>query len=827
MKAWIFAAACVALARSLAAQDQASQAPPAFTAGVELVRLDVRVTDAQGHPVRDLRQDEVEILENGARRPVVFFQHIEEPAGSYADVASQTVAGEVSTNQGAARGHLYVLVFDQLHITPGNEQRARLAAQQFVQTRLRPGDRVALYALPGPGPQIGFTPDARRISAELARVHGLAQPQAFGALGSMTIQEAFQIVRGHEQTLQSVADRLQSQSAPTDARRADSLSFGSSSTPLVRLVREDARRIADLADGDTRRVLAALSDVLRPFRGIEGRKSVLLVSEGFYGDRLAHEIQEVAAAAAESYSVVHAFDVNRRGVDITADQASDSDPAIGIQDRISPLGSLAAETGGTLILDASQYPDRALASLADQSQDYYLVGFTPAGDARKGREAYRPVTVRVARGGARVSARTGFVLTDNAVRMDRHRAIERALSAPFSQQGLPVRYTTYVLRGSASGLQRVIVSLATELPIGSPDRDQAADVVFVVRAATDGHVAASGRDTIVLPQRRALNATTGTGTYRVQFEAPAGDYLMRVAVREPGGLVGTADRRFTVRALDGPGLTSGDLVLSSARSELPVRPTAYTEDGLSGVLELYGRTASQLRDAHVAFDLVPIGESTPARSGSAELQEIDTSSTGVARGARVELPLQGVVSGTYVARARVMLGPDTVTEVVREVEVRQGQRPASADDDPAPFDPRDIVNGSFARQYAAALGQNVSPAATKAQRGLERLAARDYPAAISAFEAALGAGQPDAAAASAAFFLGWAFHAAGDDRQAISAWRRAAYLDPTTVPAHLALADMYERLSQPALAVQAIRAGLAALPKSPELLDRLSRLERP
>jgi hypothetical protein len=46
------------------------------------------------------------------------------------------------------------------------------------------------------------------------------------------------------------------------------------------------------------------------------------------------------------------------------------------------------------------------------------------------------------------------------------------------------------------------------------------------------------------------------------------------------------------------------------------------------------------------------------------------------------------------------------------------------------------------------------------------------------------------------------------------------------VSAHLALADLYVQLSQPALAVQALRAGLAAMPRSPELLDRLNRLER-
>src|SRR5436190_202766 len=112
MTAWRVVFALLLLSASVHAQDKAPQPAPAFTAGVELVRLDVRVTDAQGRPVRDLRQDEVEVVEDGNRRPVLFFQHIEEPAESYADISRHTVAGEVSTNQGAARGHLYLLIFD-------------------------------------------------------------------------------------------------------------------------------------------------------------------------------------------------------------------------------------------------------------------------------------------------------------------------------------------------------------------------------------------------------------------------------------------------------------------------------------------------------------------------------------------------------------------------------------------------------------------------------------------------------------------------------------------------------------------------------------------
>jgi hypothetical protein len=277
-------------------------------------------------------------------------------------------------------------------------------------------------------------------------------------------------------------------------------------------------------------------------------------------------------------------------------------------------------------------------------------------------------------------------------------------------------------------------------------------------------------------------------------------------------------------------LTSGDLIVSSVPGELPVRPTAYVGDGLSGVVELYGRTAEQLRAVRVVVDLMPAGESSAIVSGSCDLQDVRRIAGGVARSARLELPLAGIPAGAYVARARVMSGSDTVAEAARAVDIRSGDRPSTVDaggNDLAAFDPREVVNGAFAREFAARLIDAGPPVGFEGTRGLERLAARDYPSAIASFETVLGAAADKSIAGPAAFLLGWAYHGAGDDRQAISAWRRAAFVDPTIVPAHLALADMYLRLSQPALAIQALRAGLAALPHSPELNDRLSRIGRP
>src|SRR5258708_34123079 len=144
---------------------------PVFRSGADLVRFDVRVTDASGRPLRDLRPEELQIVEDGQRRPILLFQHIDEPAGTYAEAALRSVSAEVSSNRGAPRGHLYLLVFDQSHITPGNEQIARHAAEAFIKSRVRQSDRIAIVGIPGPGPQMGFRSDRPAAAAGLLEVH--------------------------------------------------------------------------------------------------------------------------------------------------------------------------------------------------------------------------------------------------------------------------------------------------------------------------------------------------------------------------------------------------------------------------------------------------------------------------------------------------------------------------------------------------------------------------------------------------------------------------------------------------------------------------------
>ncbi len=854
MRSALLAAITLSAVLTVSAQTppQATPAPPAqpgqpptvFRSGVDLVRLDVRVTDENGRPVDDLRASEVEIVDAGQPRPVLLFQHVQQPRGTYAEVARRTIAAEVSTNQGAPRGAVYVLVFDQAHILAGNEQKARLAAERFLRTRVKPGDRIALHALPGPGPQIDFTADVSRAIRELVAVRGSREETVTGSLLPMRIYEAYEITRANDAVVTRYVMRLQEQYASTDApatvNRPNSARDPEDPAVLRRLVQEDARNIVARADAEARGFLSALTSVVRTLRDVDGRKSVVLFSEGFEVDNVRHELEDVAAAAAESYSVVYALDLNSRATPLSQATPGETVIASEILSRLESLGSLVAETDGVLFNDAGSQPDEALARVSEASQDYYLVGFEPAA-GHQDRNQYRHVKVQVKRPGVRVSARTGYALGARPTAAGRRRAIDGALRAPFSQQGLRVEYTTYVLRG-ASDLQRVILSMAAQLPVATKAA-HTADVVFSARDTRTGRIAASGTDTMPLPEAGSSSGPMGVSHYRVQFELPPGRYLMRAVVREPGGLLGSADRRFQVRALAGASLTAGDLVLTSADTRgLPVRALAPVGGVLAGVVELYGRTAEQVSTATVTADLLPIGGAAAVTSGHAALDEIRSGASGSSRGARIEIPLEGIAPGEYIVRATVRSGHDTAAELLRDVTIIPAASVSPALPSPAPagqasdpmarFDPAAVMDGEIGRQFLARLRERAGAALAPlpadafealAQRGVTEYLARDYARAAAAWKDCLER-EPDNA--PVAFLLGWAHAASGDDRAAVSAWRSAVIADSRLVPAYLALVDAYLRLGQPDLALQVARRGATALPEALELRDRVLRLER-
>jgi VWFA-related protein len=800
-------------------QDQPDR--PVFRSGVNLVRLDVRIVDGAGRPISDIRPDEVEIAEAGARRPLLLFQRVAGAGGSYVELAQRTIASDVSTNQGAPQGQLYVLVFDQDHIRPGGELPVRLAAETFLRTRVKAQDRVAVFGLPGPGPSQPFTANFLGARHQLEYVRGGLVRLANGAITEMPENDAYEILRGNDAVLTRYTTgqtgAQQSGGSGTDIARR------TTDDPVVLrgLLRENAQSIVNRADAGSRAFLAAFADLLRSFRGIDGRKTVLLFSEGFYADNVSRDLEDVAAAAAESYSVIYAFDLNKRAT--PADAVAPANDATETISRLEPMGSLAAETSGALLKDASVRLDTAFASLQPDDGSYYLLGFEPPA----GQEgAYRRIKVNVRRPGAKVLTRTGYALGAAPSPADRRRAIDTALAAPFTQQSLKIEYTTYVGQAVTAGAQRVVLSLMAELPVrasGPSKPEGQADVVFAVRDVRTGKTLASGSDQLPLPEQPSGGWSTGSSTWHVAFEVPAGDYIMRCVVREPGGIVGSADRRFSVRSLNGADVSATDFIIASPGDALPVRAVAYSEGTLNGTLRLYAPASADLESAaaHLELTSAAAGSAGASRTSAGTIAEAVTVGSRTVRDVLFAMPLAQLEAGPYVARAIVRVKGEIVADLRRPVEVILGAAPAGATAAPAD---RARASNVLQGEIAQRLSRRAATSATDTvRRGLAELGREQYAESAALLGVAFDA-QPDDAAL--AFVLGWARAGAGDRTGAVTAFRNAALLEPAMVPAHLALADTYLALGHPALAIQAVEAGLKAVPQSVELTRLLASLKK-
>jgi hypothetical protein len=194
-----------------------------------------------------------------------------------------------------------------------------------------------------------------------------------------------------------------------------------------------------------------------------------------------------------------------------------------VPDR-TPPGNLAAKRWHVTARSSA----RSRIAAPQSSQDYYIIGFAPAGSAGTNgeRAAYRRVQVKVNRPGAHASVRTGYSLGPQPTSNDKRRAIDMGLGAPYTQPGLRVEYTTYARAGDTPGVQRVYLVLSAETPVAT-DTAKNADVAFVVRDAKTGRIAASATDTMPLPRQNAQGRATAIANYRVQFDLPPAEYLMR------------------------------------------------------------------------------------------------------------------------------------------------------------------------------------------------------------------------------------------------------------------------------------------------------------
>ena len=143
-----------------------------------------------------------------------------------------------------------------------------------------------------------------------------------------------------------------------------------------------------------------LKRILQSMAGVKGRKSLILVSEGFIYDPNIDEFKDTLQASRRSNMAVYFLDTRGLG-GLSAYFGAEFGPAIPEQDLAFAFSesfeasegseSLASDSGGFTVRNTNDL-SAGIQKIADDSRVYYLLGYNPTNTARDGR--FRKIEVK-------------------------------------------------------------------------------------------------------------------------------------------------------------------------------------------------------------------------------------------------------------------------------------------------------------------------------------------------------------------------------------------------------------------------------------------------
>lgn len=552
------------LPAGLAAQAPApSPAAPRFPAEVEQVTVDVVVTDKKGVPATGLTPADFQILEDDKPQKIASFDAVQVPASASSTTPSRP---RISTNLSPEMrtGRSFVVVFDDIHLTPHQAHRAKGAVAEFLRTGVREGDRVSLVATGG-GAWWTTRMEAGRdeLIAMLKRLDGRHIPD--NAPDRMSDYEAMRIhVYRDQQAEMVVARRFETFGATNRGganREADRFGDGD---PMVR---GRASEIYYQSVARNRITLQVLQRVLTSLAANKGRKSVILVSEGFIYDPNLEEFKGTLIASRRSNAAIYFLDTKGLGGAMPYSSA-EFGPAIDTQDlgaafldqmqEAEGAESLAADSGGFVVKNTNDLA-RGISRIAEESRSYYLIGYNPADARRDGR--FRKIQVKlVGRKGLQVRARKGYYAPlDDAGTLaakpatGADPAVQAALDSPYDAKEIPLRMISYVFNETLLGKASTLVATEVDLrPFAFQEQDgrfvDTVEFLLVVAHRESGEFFRYDQKV-----EMRLQGETREKLFRSwfpivrDFELAPGAYQAKIVVRDKNsGRIGTVVHEFEV-----------------------------------------------------------------------------------------------------------------------------------------------------------------------------------------------------------------------------------------------------------------------------------------
>jgi VWFA-related protein len=510
---------------------------------VRVVNVDVVVTDAHGQPAPGLRREDFQLFEDGKPVEITNFDAIEESAPAAAPISPAMPAPAVAERAVSEAQRLYLVVFvDNFNLRPFGRNRVLRQVDDFLGRLLRPEDRVMLVTH-----DLGFKivrPFAERQRPLAPDLKELARGASRGPMNDATRRTTLQ--------------QIQSLGCVDEAQAI-------------------ARDYAQQAHNEAEVTVAALRRFVDSLSGLEGKKAIVYVSDGFPlrpGEDVLDLLARVCGSDRSSFLDVEDLSPDLRRLTDAANAGrvtfytleaaglrgftsgtvenatlietptSEFMQNANVQDSLS---NLATETGGRAVLNGNEMKGD-LAAIARDLRTYYSLGFSPE-HAEDGK--VHDVKVKLLRRGLTVRTRTNFRALPPEER--RMASLEAALWHGVQDNPLAVRLLAGPPQEGEKGL--LLVPIEVRIPLRHvtlvPNGERQTGRLSILLASRDveGRTAPAKRIEIPLDlsQAQAEAARTTALRHEVKVLLKQGEYVFAFAVHdEVGGETSFVQQKLTV-----------------------------------------------------------------------------------------------------------------------------------------------------------------------------------------------------------------------------------------------------------------------------------------
>ena len=535
--------------------QQAANPPstPAIRATTELVLVNVVARDKKGNLIRDLKQQDFTISEDGQKQQIASFdfENIDELAlagtsTTAANGSSVTAPAAVKPAEAAfdARDRrLILLFFDFSAMDPEQIDRAVGAAKKYVNGKMQSADLIALVSLStSMRLDLDFTADKTKILSTLS-AYNSSSGQGFdnGSTGS--------------------AEGAAESGGSFTADDTDYNTFS--------------------AD----RKLLALQSLIQSVGKLSQKKSLIYFSNGISQSGVDNQSALRAATASAVKANVAIYPLDVRGLQALPGGGEAQNASLHGQSAYTgasvlndlnsnaatqeTLSTLAADTGGKVFFDSNDFSG-VFSQVQKDTSAYYILGYTSSNHLKDGR--FRHIKVVLNRPDVKLEYRAGYYAGrdfEHSGRTDREQQLQDELASDLPATDVAVYAGTAYFRRDDSHyfLAVSIVVPGSQIPfVQEKDRDSATlDVAGVVLESHKFQVGQL-RDTVKLAVDASRQIRRKNVQYNTSFLLAPGSYHLKFVVRENRtGRMGTFETDVQIPDLRKVPLRSSSVVLSSLR----------------------------------------------------------------------------------------------------------------------------------------------------------------------------------------------------------------------------------------------------------------------